>query len=56
MTPEPLADWDYILRAGTLLAHICPTCAALIPPGNNTAGISYRETHTRHHEAQETAP
>ena len=48
------AAWDYILRAGTPLAPICPTCAALIPPGNTAAGISYRDTHTRHHHSQET--
>lgn len=47
-------DWDYTLRDGTLLAKICPICAAYVPGGNNVQGIAYSEIHIRHHESQET--
>lgn len=49
MTLRDIA-WDRLLVDGLPHAHICPSCAALVPVGNDQVGTPYRERHIRWHE------
>ncbi len=43
-------EWDTTNLGGTVLAQICPICAAHVPRGNDSTGLAYRERHIRFHD------
>lgn len=42
--------WGAIQAGGTVFAHVCPLCAAMVPNGSPVPGLSYTEAHARNHQ------